>query len=76
MREQINLILSADSMLKVAKIVLISKRPIVVLACSGWLFINVVCYSPSPFSSSNWLTTLACTSRNRNDKSDIQLGNR
>jgi hypothetical protein len=46
---QVDLILSIDSMLRIAKLVIISGKPWVIFAGCTWLFVNIVCtYHSNP----------------------------
>ena len=40
--EELDLILNADSMMKLAKLAMKARRPAVTIACIFWLFINIV----------------------------------
>ncbi|KAL3428320.1 hypothetical protein PVAG01_01829 [Phlyctema vagabunda] len=39
---ELNLILGCDSLTKLARLALLSRRPLVIFACLGWLFINIL----------------------------------
>ncbi|KAG9230054.1 hypothetical protein BJ875DRAFT_168895 [Amylocarpus encephaloides] len=43
--KEVDLILSADSMLKIFRLAIVSKRPLVIIACLAWLFINILAQS-------------------------------
>src|ERR1700712_5040043 len=69
---KLDLFLNADSLTKLAKLAIVTKRPMVVMACVAWLLINLV-------SSRYWDSAThtdkgpASTSRNCDAFSDLRF---